>query len=410
MQGKSGINQTSLRDANLKLIIRALHAQQNCTRVSLARDTGLTQATITNLVNWLIETGLVVESFSLESEKGRRPIALNLNGEKYLTLTGRVNRDYVSVGLYDIAGKLYFYEEEKVRPVLGAEDAFNRLKSLMHSAIRSSSATILGIGMAVTGPFDYRQGRIALMSSFPGWEQIDLKPELEKEFHLPVCLEQDANCGALAELWYGAHKHSQNMLYILSDRGVGAGLILNGQIYRGRAGFAGEFGHMSINCFGPLCECGNRGCVELYGSTLALEAEYQRSLFEIWQQGGGRMCNAQVTATDICRMVREDDPLARRAYEKAVGYLAFGAAGAINLLNPDVVIFADKITEGGDYFLEIVKSTFSRYLMHDVFEELIVDVSTLQGSPEVRDPILLGAGVLVLEHLLESPTHMLVNA
>ena len=122
------------------------------------------------------------------------------------------------------------------------------------------------------------------------------------------------------------------------------------------------------------------------------------------------MRNAQVTATDICRMVREDDPLARRAYEKAVGYLAFGAAGAINLLNPDVVIFADKITEGGDYFLEIVKSTFSRYLMHDVFEELIVDVSTLQGSPEVRDPILLGAGVLVLEHLLESPTHMLVNA
>ncbi|NLF27313.1 MAG: ROK family transcriptional regulator [Clostridiales bacterium] len=409
MNAKSGSNQTGLKDANLSRIIRALHFDENCTRVSLARDMGLTQASITKLVNELIRSGLVVETNSVESSKGRRPIRIKLNGNKYLTLSGRVNRDYVSAALYNINGRLCYYNDERIRPAGGAREAMNHLKRMMREGLQIAQATVLGIGMALPGPFDARHGRIALMSGFPGWEQIDIRRELNEALALPVFLEQDANCGALAELWYGKYRNLNNMLYIAGDRGVGAGLILNGQLYKGMSGFAGELGHMSINCFGPLCECGNRGCLELYGSAVALEEEYQRSLFDLWQRGEGRSRAGSVTARDICRMVREDDALARCAYEKTIGYLAFGTAGMINTLNPEAVIYADRITEGGQFFLEVVRETLKRHLMRDVYEELIVDTSALQNAPTVRDPMLLGASVLVIEQMLETPSQTLLN-
>ena len=103
-------------------------------------------------------------------------------------------------------------------------------------------------------------------------------------------------------------------------------------------------------------------------------------------------------------MVRNDDPLAKHAYKSTVSYLAIGLVGVINTLNPEAVIFGDKITEGGLYFLDVIKETFRRHLMPDVYNNLIIDRSALQDLPSVRDPMLLGAGVLVLEHLLELPS------
>lgn len=116
METKSGINRTALKENNLIQIIRCLHFQDNCTRVFLSRELGLTQAAITKLVNELLNIGLVTETSSIDSGKGRHPIVLKLNGDRYLTLAGRVNRDYVSAGLYDLNGKMYAHLDEPLRP------------------------------------------------------------------------------------------------------------------------------------------------------------------------------------------------------------------------------------------------------------------------------------------------------
>ena len=183
--------------------------------------------------------------------------------------------------------------------------------------------------------------------------------------------------------------------YVTCDRGVGAGIVIKGNVYHGRHGYAGEFGHMSINIGGPRCECGNRGCLELYSSTWALENEYQKALFN--RNLEGQDDNNFQTANDILKKVRQGDPLACEIYRNIVRYLAFGTVSLINMLNPDQVIFADKITEGGSLFLETVHEIFRMHLMPDLYKDLKVKTSSIQ-----KDPIMLGASVLVYNCILET--------
>lgn len=395
MQGKNGINQQSQRENNLSLVIRAIHGDDQCSRVKLTETTGLKQATITKIVNQLIEWGLVSETESLGSIVGRRPIRLVLNGEQYMILSVRINRNYLRVAVYDILGQRKAHTEVPIDPLFGARVSMDQLKELIRRMMRQTGVPFLAIGIALPGPFDAQRQQITLMSGFPGWEKIHIREELEQAFRLPVFLDHDANCGALAELWYGKHKNVQHMVYVAGDRGVGAGLILGGSIYRGRMGFAGEIGHSSINVYGPICECGNHGCLELYCSTKAIEREYQRESFDI-RTGG---TPPESSFSDICRLVRAGDPVACRVYSQAISFLAFGLVSVVNTINPDVVIFTDRIVEGGPLFLTTVQEVFKEYLMPVVHGALQVDVSELEN-----DPMLLGASVLAFEQMLLNPS------
>jgi predicted NBD/HSP70 family sugar kinase len=250
---------------------------------------------------------------------------------------------------------------------------------------------VLGLGVALPGPFNARTKRITLMSGFPGWARVDIEAGLKDAAGVPVFLEHDANCGALAELWYGEHQRDENLLYVVCDRGVGAGVIASGQVYHGASGYAGEIGHASINFAGPLCECGNRGCLELYASSEALKEAY--ALTRLSQ--GGEAAEAEA----VLALVRAGDEAAREAYRRVVSHLAFGVVGLINALNPDSVVFADRMVEGGKLFLETVDSVLSRHLMPEVYDQLKVSVNRLPG-----DPMLLGASVVALDSLLMKPT------
>ena len=155
--------------------------------------------------------------------------------------------------------------------------------------------------------------------------------------------------------------------------------------------YAGEIGHTSINFAGPRCECGNRGCLELYASSEALrETCAQASL----AAGGDAP-----SASEILRRVRAGEDAARDAYRRVAGQLAFGVVGLINALNPDCVVFADRMVEGGELFLETVDGVLRRHLMPEVYRALKVSVNRLPG-----DPMLLGAGVAALDSLLVRPS------
>lgn len=395
MQRTTGLNQLSQKENNLSLIIRAIHRNDPISRVKLSECTGLKQATISKIVNQLIEWGVVQETESLEGSLGRKPIGLTLKSENFLLMAVRINRDYLYVSIYDISCRMYFFRETKIDAAFGAQASIALLKQMMGEALKAVDLPVMGIGVALPGPFDVSRNRITLMSGFPGWNKIDIRGELQEAFHLPVFMDHDAKCGALAEVWHGKHRMMSEMVYICCDRGVGAGLVLGGQIYHGRTGFAGEIGHMSINLFGPLCECGNRGCLEHYCSTTALEQEYGREALDL----AAPIDMDHVTAKDILRMVRDRDPLATRAYTRVVKHLALGAVNVVNALNPQAIIFADKIIEGGDVFIETVRDVMKSYLLEDIYNNLVIDTSTVEG-----DPMLLGASVLVFEELLSRPS------
>ncbi|MEG0640376.1 MAG: ROK family protein [Clostridia bacterium] len=401
MQWKSGINQASQKESNLSLVIRAIHGDPQCSRVRLSEQTGLKQATITKIINQLLNWGLVSEVEYCDEgacSVGRKPIRLTLNSENYLLMAVRINRDYLRVAIYDIMCNLCDFREVRIDVLEGVDVSMNQLKRMMHQAAQSVSKPIMGIGVALPGPFDSRHNRITLMSGFPGWEKIDIKQTFEDEFHIPVFLDHDARCGALAELWHGEHRFTGNLLYICCDRGVGAGLIVNGEIYRGSTGFAGEIGHTSINLYGPICECGNHGCLELYCSTGALEQEYRSATFDILNPANEQFGLA--TAQEILQLVRQGDSVAQKVYQKVTSYLAFGVVNVVNTLSPDVVIFADKMIEGGELFIQTVRATMKKFLLPAVYDHLIIDVATLG----CKDPMLLGASVLVFEALLNQPS------
>lgn len=379
-----GINSYLQKESNFKQIVKLLYRNKECSRVSLARELKLTQAAITKLINPLIESGLIEETKLIDTAAGRKPKQLKLVSDKFHIISGRINRDYVSGALYDLRGHLISEETEKIITQTAPSVALDAFENLIEKLLKGSNSNILGLGVAVPGPFNINTNKISLMTGFSSWSDINIKHELEQRFNIPCFVEQDANCGALAELWCRQHQFNENIVYITADRGVGAGIVINGSIYHGCSGYAGEFGHMSICYDGPKCECGNQGCLELYCSSIALEKEF--SLL-----GGNSL-----SATEIIALAKDGDAVAQQAYLKIINFLARGTVGLINVLNPDVVIFADKISEGGEFFLDNITEMIKKYSLPGVADRIEVDLSTFPV-----DPTMLGASVLVLENMLE---------
>ena len=389
--------QDSLFCSNLRLVVRSILDMEHPTRIALAKKLELSQSAITKIVNRLLKSGLVMESACLETVRGRKPIELQVNTRLAVSLAVRINRNYISAVLCAIDGAVVSRDTRPISAQEGIAAAVVTLKALIGHMLENLPLPVWGIGIALPGPLDVRRERIAIMTGFPGWNEVDLIGELGSEFHLPVFLDHDANCGARGETWYGDCKHCNSLVYVLCDRGIGVGFVLGEDLYANPRGFTGEFGHMSINCFGPKCECGNHGCLELYASTVALEREYQREVFE---SGSDR--EAVPSAPDICNLVRAGDAVARRAFARVSRYLAFGTVSLINLFNPETVVFDDRITEGGPYFLEVVRDTLQRHLLPSIYNDLQVSISSLDG-----DAVLLGAGALAFERLLEDPENRL---
>ncbi len=392
---KASINQNDQRENNLSLILRTLFHEKDTTRVKLAEETGLTQASITKIISGLIDKGIISEKESIGSGVGRKAILLHFNAERYYCCGVRLNRNYISCAVFNMQGEIRYSSQCSISREDGVEAAMEQMKSIISNVLKQASVSVVAIGMAVPGPFNYLTGRISLMSGFPGWNAINLRKELEEHFSLPVFIEHDANCGAMAELWYSSRPAESNMLYVCADRGIGAGIVIDSQIYHGGFGYAGEVGHSTLNIFGPKCECGNRGCLELYGSNAALENQYAQ---EHYDPDDDDPSSIRKSAEEILKLVRIGDPSARQAYRKTVSFLCTGIVGIINTLNPDTVVFADKIIEGGPLFLETAKDTFSRRLTPEIYSKLQITVCTLPG-----DPMLLGASVIVFDHMLRNP-------
>lgn len=387
-----GINKERQKESNLQQIIRLMYGNDCCTRTHLSKTMKLTPAAITKLVNPLIENGIIYEVEPIETQSGRKPTRLKLSDDRFTIVGSRINRDYVTASLYSLSG-IHICSMTENTGEDSPETAFEKFIRLLRKIIGMSQNPILGIGVAVPGPFNIITKKITLMSGVhAGWERINIKERLSKEFDIPVFLEHDANCGAMLELWKGNHKQG-TILYIVADRGVGAGIVIDGKIFRGSYGFAGEFGHMSIDLNGPVCSCGNHGCLELYGSTTTLERTY------------GRMVgNNNLKAIEIIELVKKKDIVACECYSNVVKALAFGCVGLVNILNPDEIVFSDRLTLGGDMFLDIVKATMKQYLLDDVFSKIDIGVNCLDV-----DPITKGSSLAVLEGMLECHLDVLLS-
>jgi N-acetylglucosamine repressor len=394
---KQGINLEDVQEMNRALVIRLLRREKLCSRADLAKMTGLRQATITNIINDFIGWGLVTETGIIDGQKGRRSIGITLNTGAYRVIGIRLTRNYFVVGLFDLFGVQDRAWRETIDISLGSTVVLRAIIDNVRQVMDSSGQyTILAIGAAIPGPYVRSEGKIALMTEYPGWEMVQIEKELASSFPIPVYLEHDAKAGALAQWWlYPRHMDNETMIYVAAGQGIGAGIVIDGRLLRGTLGLAGEIGHMSIEFSGPKCECGNNGCLEHYCSSIALVREVKEGLIDHPRS----LLAKNQSFPWVVHALAEGDELAHKVVKKAAWYLGMGLVSVINVFNPNTIVIGDEMAKLGDLLLDTVRSTVESHVMPRVYQSLRIELSSSEN-----DPALVGVSMLAVERLLHKPS------
>ncbi len=260
---------------------------------------------------------------------------------------------------------------------------------------------MVGIGLATPGPLFRHEGRIALMTNFPGWERIALRKEFAGAFGLPTFIEHDANAAALAEWWFGPNlQAAETMVYIAAGQGIGCGIIVDGLLHRGALGIAGEIGHASIDCNGLHCQCDNRGCLELYCSTTALLRDVAKDLVV---HPESRLAKAtRLSAEEVVNLAGQGDGLAQRAIQRAAHYLGVGVVNLVNTIHPHRVVIGDELAQAGPLLLQEVRRIVQERTLPAVAQAVKIELSSF-----ATDPVLVGASALAIEYVLNTPSNLL---
>jgi glucokinase len=257
--------------------------------------------------------------------------------------------------------------------------------------------TVSTIGISIGGPLDHTTGTVINFPHLPGWRDIPLTRQISEALGAPARMDNDANLGALAEHRWGAGRGYDDLVYLTISTGIGGGVIVNGRLVHGVGSAAAEVGHITVQTDGPLCDCGNAGCLERMASgtniarrakeLLAVESESGAILRRI---AGNR--GEQISAAMVYQAVEQGDALAKRVWEEAAEYLAIGLAGIIHVLAPPLIVLGGGVAQAGEGLLAPVRERLKRHVFYVPLEQISVVGATLG-----HDSALLGAATLALD-------------
>lgn len=360
-------------------------------RTDIADQMGLTRAAVSLIIKELLESHVVQETESRSTPSGRPPIVLEINPDRGLVGAIDMGATHMTIAVADFVGRIHqeaeFHFDIKDGPAICLEKADESLRKVLDGQGLSVS-DLSAIGMGVPGPVITEAGTVVAPPIMPGWDGYPIRTSLEKMWGCPVTLNNDAELGALGEWAYGAGRGEKNIAYIKVGTGVGAGLILNQQIYGGTMGAAGEIGHLTIDENGPLCDCGNRGCLEAFAGGNAIARQGQ-----LLAKSGKRtlLSNTPVngiTAVEVADAARRGDLRAQEILHRAGTYIGIAIAGLINLFNPSVVIIGGGVSQVGDILTVPIRQAVRERAMRASEQGVRITTGMLG-----RRSILIGATV-----------------
>ncbi|MEO3944534.1 ROK family protein [Gorillibacterium sp. CAU 1737] len=323
-----------MKKLNKSLVLELIRHDSPTSRARIAESTGLTKATVSTLVNELIEANLAYESGAGESRGGRKPVTLLFQEKAGYAVGIDLGTDGMTGVLTDLNGTII--SERRVqhnnRDIESAIELLSRSIQELIDCAPPSPYGVIGIGIGIPG-FSDEAGNVLFAPNL-GWENVPLQALLEPKFQLPIVIENEANVGALGESRYGLAKGVSDLVHVSIGTGVGTGILLKGELYRGASGFSGEMGHISIHPDGKPCRCGNVGCWELYASESAL---MDRARTELAEPG--------LQLEDLFARAEQDDASAIRLLEEHARYLGIGIINIINSFNPELIILGGKLAE-----------------------------------------------------------------
>jgi predicted NBD/HSP70 family sugar kinase len=312
-------------------------------------------AVVSKMTEALIAEGLVREIGTAPSTGGRRPTLLDLIPEARCALGVNVGTRTITAVVTDMHGSAMKRAREPSQMASGPEALIaqvGRVVGEILTELPASLGEVLGIGLAVPAPILGTTGVSFSPPSYPGWGELKIAERTEERFGLPVLLDNDANAAAVGEHLYGAGRGVRDMFYLIAHRGVGGAAIVNGLLHRGAHGGAGEIGHTVVDIEGPRCGCGRYGCLEAFAGRAAIARRASRALK---LAGGGTMAGLEadeVTAEAVIDAGLSGDQLARRILEETGEYLGLGIVGAINVLDPELIVLGGSTIRAGEIVLE----------------------------------------------------------
>lgn len=374
-------SQSALRQLNQQRIIETLMSGPS-TQAELARQTGLSTATVSNIVKIMQDAGLA--STEPITSSGRRALNVRLNSNGAVAVGIDFGRRHLRVVLASLS--YHVIAEESVLLPLGhqSEEGIKAAVVLLDKLVEESGidrSALVGAGVGIPGPIDRRTGTVAQGAILPEWVGINILQHLEETLEMPVFVDNDANLGAWSEVTWGPHTGVSNLMFLKIGSGIGAGLILNGAPYYGTVGITGEIGHATIHEHGLVCRCGNRGCLETIASTTTMIEHLSRGE------------DPPQSPADIVRKALDRDSATLRVVDDAGQAVGRALGNVANLINPEVIVVGGPLAGLGNLLLDPIRRGLIRHAVPVVGETTTLTMSSLGDRAEA-----LGAAALVFQH------------
>jgi N-acetylglucosamine repressor len=384
---------STIRDINRQIVLNYVRDREPISRAEIARETALQRSTVSTIVEDLKSDGLIEEIGEGESTGGRRPTLLRLRAAGAMAIGVDITPTCTTIATSDLGGRVL--EREEFPHIEQPERLYARvIESVRRLSLKAGEHKIEGVGVSLPGLVDPDSGRAVYIPWF-NWRDWPIAAEISGATGLDVIVDNDANAAALAALWFGRQelREARDFIMVLVAEGIGTGIVVDGQIYRGERGGAGEFGHMIVGERGPVaCSCGNHDCWEAFASGRAAVARYLQN-GGANAQGGERINFAQVVDRALAGEQR-----AIHALNETAHYLGIGISNLIVGLSPEAVVVGGVIARAWPLVADALSETIQR--------------SVRRGLPSARimpsilgdHPTLMGAISLVLARKFASVT------
>ena len=386
-----------MKQLNVSAVLRVIKDNGSLSRAEIAKLTGLTPASVTNITKFLIEDEFLIEGKIGESSGGRPPIILELNPNARYVIGVCIGVGVIDVVITNLSANIIIKKSMRIEDERYDYDlVFRKLVNLINEVVQSSKIDkekILGVGVALHGIVNARTG-VSINALYYGWKNKNIKEKLEEELGLTVYVDNDVR--ALGESWFGATKDIANFVTLNISNGIGAGIIINNTPYYGVDFSAGEIGHIVVEADGDKCNCGNYGCLE----TVASNNNITRKAIKLIKQGVNSSLSKEInnindlSIEDICRAAREGDELSITILKEAARYIGIAITNLINILNPTAIVVVGEIFENTTHTIETLSEIVKNRGLKLSSENVRI-IRSLLG----RDAAVVGASTLVIQEI-----------
>jgi glucokinase-like ROK family protein len=393
------VDQSFVREKNLSSVLRLLHDQSRLSRAQIANLTNLNKSTVSSLAEELIHRGLIHETGMNSIGTGRPATIMGLNPNAGGIVGLEFGVDFI----------ILWRRLENIDPITSEENTIALTLALIDEAVldcKTRNLRLLGMGVSIPGIVDLKE-KVVVFAPNLHWRNIPLGKIYSQHTRLPVFIDNDGNAAAVGEHLFGKARNTSNFIFVFAGVGIGGGLFLNNELYRGYNGFAGEIGHTPIllnPAFQIPCHCGNRGCWETHANQYSIIRRAEASL-EVKRHTVIRELMDQYKAPLSILLIKEaaasGDQEAIDIFAETGEVMGLGFSSLINIFNPEKIILGGPLSVIGDYLLPAIKDSIKKHSLAEINQQAEIILSAFGADASV-----IGAAALVVNDILLNPSHV----